>query len=61
MSIVLRLEDISCERICKTIDKLFKKEKPDPNRYYLVIRLSEKIDGGDDHIPKLEYQEIIQE
>jgi hypothetical protein len=61
MSIVLRLEDVSCERICKAVDILFKKEKPDPNKYYLVIGLSEKIDGGDDHIPKIELKEIIQE
>lgn len=61
MSIVLRLEDLNCERICKAVDKLLKKEKPDPNRYYLVIGLSEKIDSGDDHIPKIEYKGIIQE
>jgi len=61
MSIVLRLEDVSCERICKAVDRLFKKEKPDPNRYYLVIGLSEKVDSGDNHIPKIEYKDIIQE
>lgn len=61
MSIVLRLEEISCERICKAVDKLLKKEKPEPNKYYLVIGLSEKIDGKDDHIKKLEHKEIIQE
>lgn len=58
MSIVLRLDNINYERICKSIDKLFKKEKPDPNKYYLVIGLKEIVDVGDNHIPKIEYKTI---
>lgn len=60
MSIAIKLENLNCENICKSIDKLLIREKPDPNKYYLVIGLSEIVDGGDDHIPKLEHK-IIQE
>ena len=63
MSIVLKLENLNYQAICKEIDKYLKIKKPDPNKTYLVIGLSDIVDSGDDHILKIEYKEdaIIQE
>lgn len=55
MGIVLRLENLDCQTICNEINKLFKREKPDPSKKYLVIGLQEIVDS-DIHIPKLEYK-----
>lgn len=53
MGIVLRLDNLDCKDICTQIDRYIKIKKPDPNKTYLVIGLSDFIDS-DNHIPKLE-------
>jgi hypothetical protein len=57
MSIVLRIENLDCKSICNKIQKFLQKNKPDPAKYYLTISLSEIVDGGDNHIPKIEHKE----
>jgi hypothetical protein len=55
MKVILRLDNLECGNICKEINKLLKREKPDPDKNYLVIGLHEIVDS-DNHIPKLEYK-----
>lgn len=55
MKVILRLEQLDCNNICKEINKLLKREKPDPEKKYLVIGLHEIVDTNS-HIPKLTYQ-----
>lgn len=55
MKIALRLDSLDCNSICRKIDQLLKREKPDPDKNYLVIGLHEIVDS-DNHIPKLEYK-----
>lgn len=59
MSIILRLENLDCKKICKEIDRLIQIKKPDPSKTYLKIGLSDIVDGGDNHIPKLEFKTMI--
>lgn len=53
MSIILRLENLDCGKICQEIDRYIKIKKPDPSKTYLKIGLSDIVDIGDNHIPKL--------
>ena len=56
MSIVLRLENLDCRKICQEIERYIKIKKPDPNKTYLVIGLSDIVESSDNHILKLEYK-----
>lgn len=53
MSIILKLDNLNCNSICKEIDRFIKIKKPDPNKHYLVIGLSEIVDS--DNTIKIEY------
>jgi hypothetical protein len=53
MSIILRLENLDCRKICQEIERYIKIKKPDPSKTYLKIGLSDIVDIGDNHIPKL--------
>jgi hypothetical protein len=53
MSIILRMENLDCRKICQEIERYIKIKKPDPSKTYLKIGLSDIVDGGDNHIPKL--------
>ena len=51
-------KDIQCEHICQQVQKLvnkFQQSSQDISRAILVLDIIETIDGGDNHIPKLEY------
>lgn len=56
-NIVLNIRNLDCNNICNKIHKLLQENKPDRDKYYLRITLSEIIDVGDNHIPKIEYKE----
>ena len=52
--------DLSCDKVCKEIQKLvndYKKENPNSTSPLLVISIKETIDGGNNHIPKIELKE----
>jgi len=51
-------KDIQCEYICQQIQKLvtkFQQSGEDLSQSILVIDIIKTVDGGDNHIPKLEY------
>lgn len=51
-------QNIQCEYICSQIQKLitkFQNDSQDLSRALLVIDIVHPVDGGDNHIPKLEY------
>jgi hypothetical protein len=51
-------KDIQCEHICQQVQKLvnnFQQSSQDISRAILVLDIIQTIDGGDNHIPKLEY------
>ena len=51
-------KEIQCEHICQQVQKLvnnFQQSSQDISRAILVLDIIETIDGGDNHIPKLEY------
>ena len=51
--------DMPCDKICKGIQKLvmdYRKTNPNSVSPLLVISIKETIDGGDDHIPKIEFK-----
>lgn len=52
-------KDIQCEYICQQIQKLVAKFQQDGGNLsesVLVIDIIKTIDGGDSHIPKIEYK-----
>jgi hypothetical protein len=59
MKIAITLnKNIECEYICKQIQKLvnkFQQSSQDISGAVLVLDIIQTIDGGDHHIPKLEY------
>ena len=51
-------KNIECEYICKQVQKLvnkFQQSSQDISGAVLVLDIIQTIDGGDNHIPKLEY------
>jgi hypothetical protein len=51
-------KDIQCEYICQQIQKLvtkFQQSGEDLSQSILVIDIIKTVDGGDNHIPKIEY------
>lgn len=51
-------QNLQCEYICQKIQKLItqhQQNSQDLSRSLLVIDIITPIDGGDNHIPKLEY------
>jgi hypothetical protein len=51
-------KDIQCEHICQQVQKLvnnFQQSSQDISRAILVLDIIQTIDGGDNHIPKLEF------
>lgn len=51
-------QNLQCEYICQKIQKLISQHQQnsqDLSRSLLVIDIVTPIDGGDSHIPKLEY------
>lgn len=51
--------DLACDKVCKEIQKLvmsYKKENPNSTSPLLVISIKETIDGGNNHIPKIEFK-----
>jgi len=59
MKIAITLnKNIECEYICKQVQKLvnkFQQSSQDISGAVLVLDIIQTIDGGDNHIPKLEY------
>ena len=59
MKIAINLnKDIQCEYICQQIQKLITKFQQDGGNLpesVLVIDIIQTVDGGDNHIPKIEY------
>ena len=58
MKIAIALnKNIQCEQICSEIQKLVTKlsSSQDISQSVLVIDIIQTTDGGDNHIPKLEY------
>lgn len=59
MKIAITLnKNIECEHICQQIQKLvakFQQSGEDLSQSVLVIDIIKTVDGGDSHIPKLEY------
>ena len=59
MKIAITLnKDIQCEYICQQIQKLvakFQQSGEDLSQSILVIDIIKVVDGGDSHIPKIEY------
>ena len=54
--------DIQCEYICRQIQKLitkFQESNKDISHSLIVINIVQTTDGGDGHIPKLEYKPPI--
>ena len=62
MKIAINLnKDIQCEYICQQIQKLITKFQQDGGNLpqsVLVIDIIQIIDGGDNHIPKIEYHTL---
>lgn len=59
MKIAINLnKDIQCEYICQQIQKLITKFQQDGGNLpesVLIIDIIQTVDGGDNHIPKIEY------
>jgi len=53
-----RLQELQCENICRKINDLLQKEKPDPDKYYLVVRLNEVINSSENLLPKITQAEL---
>lgn len=59
MKIAISLnQNIQCEYICQQIQKLVNKfqSSQNINGALLIIDIVQPVDGGDNHIPKLEYK-----
>lgn len=50
-------ENISCEYICSSIQKLISKQKEQPINKLLVIELREIVDSNESLLPKLEFKD----
>lgn len=58
MILSFRLQELQCENICRKINDLLQKEKPDPDKYYLVVRLNEVINSSENLLPKITQAEL---
>jgi len=53
-------DNIQCENICSSIQRLVNKRPIDPQKTLLIIDLVTITDSNDSLIPKIEYKEIDQ-